>query len=218
MARKNVVLVIVLLIGLTFSACGGKSTPDVQALETQTAAKIYATQTAAAPIPTDTPKPTAPPKPTVPPKPTIPPKPTVPQAAVDAVKSLRRMKSATDVGINYQQYSSRIIDLKGDVDEAIAQLSDRELKTELTLAMEAYQDALTLWNHMVQSSLDVVPISTTAGTQAEEPAYSLQKKYSIPETTKYDIFVVMTREAIFSTIWAAASEHVDRASELVGQK
>ena len=47
MARKNVVLVIVLLIGLTFSACGGKSTPDVQAIETQTAAKIYATQTAA---------------------------------------------------------------------------------------------------------------------------------------------------------------------------
>jgi hypothetical protein len=114
------------------------------------------------------------------------------------------MKSATDVGINYQQYSSRIIDLKGDVDEAIAQLSDRELKTELTLAMEAYQDALTLWSHLVQSGLDVVPISTIGGTQAEEPAYSLQKKYSISEITKYDIFVVMTREAIFSTIWAAA--------------
>jgi hypothetical protein len=45
MAGKNIVLVIVMLIGLTFSACGGKPTPDVQALETQTAAKIFATPT-----------------------------------------------------------------------------------------------------------------------------------------------------------------------------
>jgi hypothetical protein len=66
MARRNTVLAIAVLIGLTFSACGGKPTPDVQALETQTATKIYATQTAAAPTPTDTPKPIVPPRPTVP--------------------------------------------------------------------------------------------------------------------------------------------------------
>ena len=51
MARKNVVLVIVLFIVLTLSACGGKPTPDVQAIETQTAAKIFATQTASVPTP-----------------------------------------------------------------------------------------------------------------------------------------------------------------------
>ena len=58
MVRKNLVLAIVLLIGLVFSTCGGKPTPDVQAIETQTAAKIYATQTASVPIETATPQPT----------------------------------------------------------------------------------------------------------------------------------------------------------------
>ena len=53
MARRNVVLVIALFIVLTLSACGGKPTPDVQAIETQTAAKIFATQTASVPTQTE---------------------------------------------------------------------------------------------------------------------------------------------------------------------
>ena len=76
MAGRNVVLVIVMLIGLTFSACGGKPTPDVQALETQTAAKIFATQTASVPTQTHTPEPTATPEPTPTPEPTATPEPT----------------------------------------------------------------------------------------------------------------------------------------------
>jgi LysM repeat protein len=49
MARRNTVLAIALLIGLTFSACGGKftPTPDVRATETQVvAALIIVAQTA----------------------------------------------------------------------------------------------------------------------------------------------------------------------------
>ena len=40
MPRKNVVLVIALLIGLTLPACGGKTTPYAQATETQTARRV----------------------------------------------------------------------------------------------------------------------------------------------------------------------------------
>lgn len=55
MVCRKVVLVIALLIGLTLPACGGKPTPDVRAIETQTAASIFATQTANAPTLTSTP-------------------------------------------------------------------------------------------------------------------------------------------------------------------
>jgi hypothetical protein len=58
--RRNEVLVIALLIALTLPACGGKPAADVQAIETQTAAKIFATQTASVPTKTPTP-PHAPP-------------------------------------------------------------------------------------------------------------------------------------------------------------
>ena len=81
MTRRNTVLVIVLLVGLTFSACGGKPTPDVQALETQTAARIFATQTASVPTQTHTPRPTATPEATATPQPTVTPRATAtPQA------------------------------------------------------------------------------------------------------------------------------------------
>jgi hypothetical protein len=55
MVRRNEVLVIALLIALTLSACGGKPAADVQAIETQVAAKIFATQTASVPAKTPTP-------------------------------------------------------------------------------------------------------------------------------------------------------------------
>lgn len=69
MARRNVALDILLLICLTFSACASKPTPDVQAIETQTAAKIFATQTASVPEPTNTPTSTNTPLPTDTPSP-----------------------------------------------------------------------------------------------------------------------------------------------------
>jgi hypothetical protein len=62
MARRNFGLIVVLLIGLTFSACGGRPTSDVQALETQIAAKIFATLTASVPNQTRTPEATATPE------------------------------------------------------------------------------------------------------------------------------------------------------------
>ena len=56
---RGVILVTVLSLGLALSACGGTPTADVRAAETQIAAKIYATQTASVPTPTDTPQATA---------------------------------------------------------------------------------------------------------------------------------------------------------------
>lgn len=54
MAHRNLALIVVLLICLTFSACGGQSTPHPPATET----KVVPTWTDM-PQPTDTPKPTA---------------------------------------------------------------------------------------------------------------------------------------------------------------
>ena len=60
MLCRKVLFIVALLIALMLPACGGKPTPDVQAIETQVAARIFATQTASVPVKTPTP-PHAPP-------------------------------------------------------------------------------------------------------------------------------------------------------------
>ena len=151
MARRNVILVFVLFLGLACSACGSKPPP---------------------------------------------------QAAVDAVKSLRKMVGATEIGITYQEYSSRMIDLKANVDAALAQLPDGELKAELGLAMEAYVDALKAWSWAVQGHV----LATDY-----EPGQSLQPKYSIPgEKIGSSTNMRLDSDTTLSIIWTVAAKHVDR--------
>ena len=129
----------------------------------------------------------------------------MPQAVVDAIKSLRRMESATEIGISNQEYSSRMIDLKGDVDEALAQLPEGELRKELTLAIEAYTDALVVWNYKYAFL-----------TADEEPGQSWAKKYpNIVSEIEGVNFV--GRATAVPAIWVAAGEHVKRASALIAQ-
>jgi hypothetical protein len=53
---RGVILVVLLLLVLALAACGGSPVSDARAVETQVAARIFATQTASVPTPTDTPQ------------------------------------------------------------------------------------------------------------------------------------------------------------------
>ena len=128
-------------------------------------------------------------------------------AARDALKALRKMAGATEIGINFQEYGSRVIDAKADVEEGLRQLPDGELKTEISLAMEAYADAGMAWNGMIRYDFMLLNF---------EPGATLQKKYSIPVDRSLGD-PVMTRNAVLSTIWQAARAHLDKADALLGQ-
>jgi hypothetical protein len=130
-------------------------------------------------------------------------------AANDALKALRKMASATEIGINFQEYGTRAIDAKADVDEALRQLPDGELKTEIGLAIEAYADAGRAWNKMLRYDFMLVE---------EEPTFP--EKYSIPTTrseTSPTHSFMNGRDAILSAIWKAARSHIDRASSLLNK-
>jgi len=126
-------------------------------------------------------------------------------AAREALKALRKMAGATEIGINFQEYGSRVIDAKADVEEGLRQLPDGELKTEISLAMEAYADAAKAWNEMLRYDFMLMQY---------EPAPTLQKKYSIPiETIAGD--PIIKRNTTLSTIWQAARIHIDKADSLL---
>lgn len=72
-------------------------------------------------------------------------------SAEEAMKALRKLGAATQVGVNYQLYGSLVIDAQAQVNEALAILPDGELKKEMNAAMEAYADAGQIWGAKIRS-------------------------------------------------------------------
>ncbi|HEY0658049.1 MAG TPA: hypothetical protein VGD05_06230 [Pyrinomonadaceae bacterium] len=122
----------------------------------------------------------------------------------EALKSLRKLAAATDVGVNFQDYGRRVIDVKAEVEEFLTNIPDGDSKTEIGLAMQAYADAGTAWNFAVQNRgylfIDF------------EPAITLRPKYNLP-TTRLGSLTLISNEVALSTIWATARKHIDNAQK-----
>ena len=127
------------------------------------------------------------------------------ELASSAIRALRKLAGATEVGISFREYGSRVIDVKADVDESIRELPEGDLRNEIRLAMEAYADAAQAWNEMTRHEFMLINY---------EHGASLQKKYSIPVDTSLSS-PIMRRDVVLSVIWKAARTHIDRASSLM---
>jgi len=150
--------------------------------------------------------PVATPTPISTPTPSPTPKPTPHPAAVDALKSLRKMAGVTKTkGINLQEYSARVVDLKSEVDASLSQLPEGLGKREIKLALQAYIDAKTIWD---DAATDEYVVTTL------EPAKSLRRKYKIPEIKEGQAAL---KKIALSTIWAAANRHIASASYLLNE-
>ena len=130
------------------------------------------------------------------------------EAAQSALKALRRLAGAVEVGINFQGYGTRLIDTKSEVDEALGGLSEGELKDALAGAMEAYVDAGQLWNAMLNPRYDFILHDHYAIAQ------KVAKKYNIPIDRSGSYPVLRGRDRILSIIWTAARAEIERAAAL----
>jgi hypothetical protein len=73
------------------------------------------------------------------------------QAAKDALKSLRKLNAAVEVGLNNAQYTDRLIDAKADIEENLTSLPNGALKQSIQSALRAYEDAGTVWKASFES-------------------------------------------------------------------
>ncbi|MGB9181475.1 MAG: hypothetical protein WCB68_19760 [Pyrinomonadaceae bacterium] len=131
------------------------------------------------------------------------------EAASAALRSLRKLAGATEVGISFQEYSSRLIDIKNEVDDSISRLPDGELKNELSLAMEAYVDAGQAWNKMLRNDFML---------HTYEPGITLMRKYSMQPVELVPgnrSTLALPRNYVLSTIWSAARAHIERAASIL---
>lgn len=62
-----------------------------------------------------------------------------------AMDELTRMKSFTDTGLTYAEYSERLLTTKANIDVALQRTNDEAAKTRITLALEDYIRARDEW-------------------------------------------------------------------------
>jgi len=131
------------------------------------------------------------------------------EALDGAVKSLKKLATAVEVGINFQEYSRRLIDIKIEFDGYIAAITDTDAKGELMKAMEAYEDSKTIWNHMVGNNISGRPTGDLFPDY--EPGKTLQAKYSLP-TYRDGSLHLMEGAKSMKLVWAVAASHIEKAA------
>lgn len=125
-----------------------------------------------------------------------------------ALKALRKMKAATEIGVTLPEYSSRLIDGKVEVDEALAVLPGGFLKEELRLALEAFVDVGKAWNQMGKYSFILAQ---------SETGWMLAGRYGLQSDTSLQS-PVFFKDYFLSTIWEIAARHVENATRLSSSK
>ena len=130
-------------------------------------------------------------------------------ATNEALKALRKVEAATQVGVNFQQYGQLLIEAKGQVNAASAKLPDGKLKDKLNAAMDAYADAKDAWAYKVKYPDGFgININSTPGDRLI-PKYSLQ---NIAEEG-FTNFTV-DPDAAVRAIWNSAKTHLDTAEAI----
>jgi hypothetical protein len=139
------------------------------------------------------------------------------EAAQAAIKSLRKLTSAVEIGVNFRDYSSRLIDVKSEVDDALLKVDEGPLKQEIAEAMAAYGDAGRAWNRIIQTGSR----SETLFPDSDPIAAALQIAYNVPTQVIGDKgpypapFRIMSGGDTLRLIWAAAQSHVEKSESLI---
>jgi len=104
---------------------------------------------------------------------------------VEALRTLRKIQAATQVGINFSEYGKLVVEAKAAVNDALPILKEPSLKQALQGAMEAYADALTAWNLTNGNRLGGWFSLTKEDTQG----FLLDAKYQFPRDFYPELFI-----------------------------
>jgi hypothetical protein len=131
-----------------------------------------------------------------------------PEIALVTLKELRKMQAATEVGMTFQEYRARMIDLKATVEEGLRQTANEKFKSEVRFAIEAYSDALELWNRQTNSRYPM----KQSGEMLRDEAREICDKYSIKEfTTATSGVEIVNGKKIMTFIWTFAKTAIEKA-------
>jgi hypothetical protein len=164
-------------------------------------------------------------------------------AASNALKALRRLTAATEMGVKYDDYKRLVVEGISEVGEALAALPEGELGDQIHRSMDGYVAVDVLWTRYIDyqkngimtprpGSLGAsllegdrlrgkeIPFALSAPIprkvafrESEEKVVNIVKYYSLPSVTREKFLIVDFDDV--TSIWGIARQHLDRASELL---
>lgn len=122
-------------------------------------------------------------------------------ATNEAIEALGKLKAATQIGVNFQQYGSLLIEAKAKVNSAAEILPDGELKKSLEDSVQAYADAHTYWGTKINHDYTV----------EDRIKNVLVEKYKVPVSS---FGYPEDQNQIMSQVWLVAENFRVKASSV----
>jgi len=130
-------------------------------------------------------------------------------AARKAYAALRKLAEAAKIKLPLGQYGNLLIETKPMVEEALMEISEYALKTEIARALEAYYDAGQAWG--AAQTNDRIPINS-------EPGATLMRKYQIkPGVNRLGQADHLELDTALKTIWTVAGARLNYVAALIRQ-
>lgn len=136
-------------------------------------------------------------------------------AAYNALRSIRKLRAATAIGLSLGEYSNRVLDTGIEIDAALRWTRDCPAKLEIQSALDCYSDASNLWSNSIGKD-------TIADFEIADKRSRLSG-YGIPETLSHskeaniylEKFDEHDRDLVLQTVWSKAGEHLLKAEREV---
>lgn len=130
----------------------------------------------------------------------------------ETLRELRKLSTATEVGINKGEYSRRVIDVASDVKLNLSEIKDEAVRNEVKVALQAFVDANDLWDEM-NSSEYVSWFFEHYGIKAA--------KYGVAASVYPDYNDTIPRQGgvsrVLSPVWLFAKNAIDQAEAASNQ-
>lgn len=144
------------------------------------------------------------------------------QAGRKAYAALRKLAEAAKINLPLGQYGNLLIDTKPVIEEALTEISDYSLKTEIARALEAYYDAgqafgaaRTYDTGRVFGAARVIEQRIPVDT---EPGATLMRKYQIkPGVNRLGQPDHLELDTALKAIWAVAGGRLNYVAALIRQ-
>jgi hypothetical protein len=125
------------------------------------------------------------------------------ESARSAVRALRKLASATEVGVSYVNYSPLVGEVKADVEDALSRMRDGNLKASIQASLNEYTYAAYVWQATWRSDW-------VEGQLKDEAV----KKYGVQ---KKGLLKVVWRVDFLNAIWREARNQFEIANTILSQ-
>lgn len=112
------------------------------------------------------------------------------ESARSALKALRKIASATEVGVSYVNYSPLVAEVKAEVEDALSHMKDGNVKTSIQAALNEYTYAAYVWQATWRDDFISGPLKDVAIKK-----YGVQKKGLLKVVWRTDFLNAIWREA-----------------------